>query len=90
MKLLIPFFMSLLMTSFADEWSRKDEDFSFVPGELRFYNRSSCAKRALLPTRSAFLLVDNVNIAKSVFRLSKRLGIDSKSTTDLGIQKFRY
>lgn len=90
MKLVILFILSLITSSFGAEWVRKQDDLNYIPGDLRYYNRSACAKRSLYPTKSVFMLVDNVNIAKSVFRLSKRLGLDSKATTDLGIKKFRY
>lgn len=79
-----------LPQAFGGDWARSEDDYIHVPGELNFYNRSACAKKALEPTRSVFLIVDNVNIAKSVFRLGKKLGKDTKTFTDLGIQKFRY
>lgn len=82
--------IQMMASSIAGDWARSDEDYSYISGEMNFYNRSACAKKALEPSQSIFLIVDNVNIAKSIYRLAKRRGMDTKTTTDLGIQKFRY
>jgi hypothetical protein len=80
----------LMSSALAGEWAGASLDYTHISGEMKFYNRSACAKKALDPTESVFLIVDNVNMAKSIYRLAKRQGMDTKTTTDLGIQKFRY
>ena len=74
----------------AAEWKRGEGDLKFTEGFINFSNRSSCARKSLEPTKSIFLLVDNVNIAKSAYRLAKLKGIDPVYTTDYAIEKFRY
>ena len=74
----------------ATEWKRGEGELKFTEGLVNFSNRSSCARKSLEPTKSIFLLVDNVNIAKSAYRLAKLKGIDPVYTTDYAIEKFRY
>ena len=74
----------------ASEWSITDEKLNFPQGRIEYSNRSSCAKKNQYPTRSVFLIVDNTNIARSVFRLAKRKKLNSVALTNLGVEKFRY
>ena len=85
--MLLLFFLPVAMPA---EWSQKEQDFKFAEGQIHFYNRSACAKKSQEPTTSVFLIVDNVNVAKSAFRLSKLQRLDSVQTTNYAIQKFRY
>ena len=83
-------FLSLPRQVIAADWAQTEETFKYVPGQIEYFNRSSCAKKSLEPTSSVFLIVDNVNIAKSVYRLAKMKKLDTVSATNLGIEKFRY
>jgi|GEM_PF-6138372 len=86
-------FLSLIHVStpaLAGRWANSEKDFNPVLGNIEFYNRSACAKKSLEPTRSVFLIIDNVNIAKSVYRLAKVRNLDTVATTNWGIEKFRY
>ena len=75
---------------FASEWSIKDEKLDFHHGTLEYSNRSACAKKNQSPTKSVFLMVDNTNIARSVFRLAKLKNLDTVTLTNLGVEKLRY
>lgn len=88
MKLLMLYF--LVTFAYAKEWSRKDQDFKTIDSIINFDNRSACAKKAKLPTESVFLMVDNVNMAKAVYRLAKLRGIDPVLTTNTAIDKFNH
>ncbi len=80
----------MMSSANAYEWKKSQDDFNFIKGKLTFHNRAACAKKSNDPARSVFLIVDNVNIAKSVYRLAKIKKIDPVITTDLAIDKFRY
>lgn len=56
---------------------------------LRFTNRASCAKDSRRPTESTFILVDNLNLGRSLLRLSKRIGKNGEFTKN-GVYRFRY
>jgi len=88
MKLIVLIF--LITTVHAEIWKREKEKFNFLSEDITFSNRAFCANRAAIPTDKVFLLVDNVNIAKAAFRLSKIKGFDAVQTTKFAVQKFRY
>jgi hypothetical protein len=83
-------FLLIMCSANARDWSKTESELKYIPGDLQFSNRSSCAKKSMTPTKSVFLIVDNVNIAKSVYRLAKMKQLDVVGTTNLGIEKFRY
>jgi hypothetical protein len=58
--------------------------------EIHLNNRASCALDSKLPTESAFLLINNMDVARSIYRLGKTRGEDTSKLTDLGIQTYRY
>lgn len=58
--------------------------------EIRLTNRSRCALDSKKPTESAFLLINNMDVARSVYRLAKSRGEDTNKLTKLGIQVYRY
>lgn len=72
------------------QWKDSASDFNFLSGKMEYFNRSSCAKKSLEPTTSVFAIVDNVNIAKSLYRLARTRGGDTTLITNQGIEKFRY
>ena len=86
MKLLMLYFFVTLLH--AKEWARKDLDFKTIDTMINFDNRASCATKAKLPTESVFLIVDNVNMAKAVYRLAKLRGMDPVKTTNTALDKF--
>lgn len=71
-------------------WKESSQPLRFLPNKLEFFNRSSCAKIALEPTASVFAIVDNVNVAKSLFRMARLAGKDTTLVTNAGIERFRY
>lgn len=74
-----------------DLWT-KTEDISndININNLDFSNRSRCALNSKLPTKSAFILIDNVNPAKSLHRFSSATNQESNEIIKLGVEKFRY
>jgi hypothetical protein len=58
--------------------------------EMRFTNRARCALDSKQPTDSAYLLINNMDIARSVYRLGKSRGEDTSKLTKMGIQVYRY
>lgn len=86
------FFLLLLFVMFANagEWKNSEHDFKFLKKKIYFNNRASCAKKSKLPATSVFLIVDNVNMAKAVYRIAKKRNMDTVATTDHAIEKFRY
>lgn len=83
--LMICFFISFAS---ASEWARRDEEFNTMDELIEFDNRASCAKKSNEPTKSVFLIVDNVNMAKSIYRLTKIKGMNSTQTINEAIFKF--
>lgn len=79
----------LIPKSFAKEWVRSEEEFKFLSNKLIYSNRSSCAKKSQLPTKSVFLIVDNMNIAKAAYRLAKIRGMPPLHVTDDAVRVFR-
>ena len=72
----------LMSSALAGEWAGASQDYTHIPGEMKFYNRSACTKKALDPTESVFLIVDNVNIAKSIYRLARFSTIQNLTLKD--------
>jgi len=58
--------------------------------DLRFTNRARCALDSGKPTDSAFVLVQNMEVAKGLYRLAKTTGNNSSDLTKMGIQVYRY
>lgn len=58
--------------------------------EIHFSNRASCAKDSKKPSKSSYILLSNVDIAKSVYRLALFRGDDVEVVTKQGIDRFRY
>lgn len=62
---------------------------SFELHKLEFSNRARCAADSEKPSESAFLMINNVDPARAVYRLALARGIDTRSTTKMGIDVFR-
>ncbi len=58
--------------------------------ELRFTNRARCALDSKKPSSSAFLLINNMDVARSIYRLAKSKGVDASELTQNGIKVYRY
>jgi hypothetical protein len=56
---------------------------------LRFSNRARCAADSKKPTDTAFMLINNVDPGKAIYRLAKLRGEDASSMTRNGIKVFR-
>lgn len=84
-------FLSLTVFAGSDfhYWDKglSELDLDMNPLELR--NRAGCAKDSLLPTKSAFLMLDNTTAAKAAYRLAKVTGQDSNQVTKDVIKSFR-
>src|SRR5574343_1127550 len=90
------FFVLTLLFSFfnlatAEDWKAPDINVpSFELNNLRFTNRARCALDSKKPTESVFLLVQNMEVAKGIYRMAKVTGNDSTELTKMGIQVYRY
>ncbi|MDD0853352.1 hypothetical protein HBN50_09600 [Halobacteriovorax sp. GB3] len=62
----------------------------FGINSLRFTNRAQCALDSKNPTRSAFVIVNNIDPGKAIYRLAKVTGRPVGETTKRGIELFRY
>ncbi|MFT6067857.1 MAG: hypothetical protein ACJAT2_001200 [Bacteriovoracaceae bacterium] len=73
------------------QW-KKGEHFSKVVGlnNMRFTNRARCALDSKKPTQSAFVMVTNIDAARSLYRLAKATNQDSSTVVKKGIRRFRY
>lgn len=58
--------------------------------EIRFSNRARCAIDSQKPTHSSFLLINNMDIARSLYRLAKARNEDATLLTQNGIRVYRY
>jgi len=58
--------------------------------EMRFTNRARCALDSQKPAHSAFLLINNMDIARSLYRLAKARNEDAATLTQNGIRVYRY
>lgn len=76
----------LILGTSANEFSTPQFDLH----ELEFSNRAKCAVESGKPTKSAFLMVSNVDAAKAIYRLAKFQGEDAGEMTKRGINRFRF
>lgn len=65
------------------------EIFDYRLEEINFSNRSRCAIESSRPATSTFLLLNNVDPARAVYRLALATGRDQRELTSLGIDTFR-
>ena len=63
---------------------------NFEERPLQLSNRAQCAVESKRPGQSAFLMLSNMEAAKSVYRLAKFRREDTDQLTKMGIDKFRY
>jgi len=74
-----------------NEWENIDINLSDLNvNNLRFTNRASCALDSKNPTESAFLLVNNMDAARGIYRLAKATGNDAKELLSVGVKVYRY
>ncbi len=97
MKFLINFlcfgliFSNQLLASEPVKWAMPDVLSSDLNiNELRFTNRARCALDSKKPTESAFILVQNMEVAKGLYRLAKATDNNSTDLTKMGISVYRY
>ncbi|MCT4642678.1 MAG: hypothetical protein N4A33_10330 [Bacteriovoracaceae bacterium] len=84
------FSLSCLSQS-VDLWNIKDNiSDELKVNDLKFTNRARCALDSKLPTKSAFVMIDNVNPAKAIHRFATNANLDIKKEVALSISKFRY
>ena len=58
--------------------------------ELRFSNKARCALDSKKPTDRVFLLINNMDVARSLYRLAKSRGEDASTLTQNGIKTYRF
>ena len=61
-----------------------------ITSDLRFTNRAQCALDSKLPSESSLVLLSNMDIGRSLYRLAKVRGEDTNAFTKLGLSKYRY
>ncbi len=87
------FFFSSFAFSFDDDWTKweKGEIHSkrIHLNPLRFTNRAQCALDSNKPSESIFLMINNVSVAKGLYRFFKMKGGDAEDLTKKGIFTFR-
>lgn len=85
------FISSILLytSSWGHEWKKTEGELKFSTRNIEFSNRAHCAKQSLMPTKSIYMLIDNVNIGKSLYRLAKRSEKDPKEFINYGLQVYR-
>ncbi len=80
-----------MFNSYAQDWVGAEINVPSVElNDLRFTNRARCALDSKKPTDSVFLLVQNMEVAKGIYRLAKNTGNSSSELTKMGIQVYRY
>lgn len=59
--------------------------------DLRFTNRAQCAIDSKAPTENALVLLSNMDVGRTLYRLAKARGErDTTEFTKLGLNKYRY
>jgi len=87
---LAPFFNGYA-ASRLEKWTLPDINVSDIEiNNLKFTNRARCALDSQKPTESAFVLIQNMKVAKGLYRLAKATGNNSSNLTRMGIQVYRY
>lgn len=72
-------------------WKRGDIEASYVKlNALRFSNRARCAADSQKPTRSFYVLIDSLNVAKGAYRLALATGQDRNIISRQAVERFRY
>lgn len=80
----------LLSISISASWKKPISADTFLNiNELQFKNRSSCAKESKRPTASAFVILNNIDIGKGMYRLAKFTGQNPKVIVTEGIIQYR-
>lgn len=79
-------FFTLFFIIFSAFTSAKDFDLN----PLRFTNRAQCALDSEMPADSVFLIVNNVDPGRAIYKLAKLTGSDPKTLTKNGVEVFRY
>lgn len=73
------------------DWKRGELDVPYLKlNALRFTNRARCAADAEKPTRSFYVLVDSLNVAKGAYRLALATGQDRNFVSRHAVERFRY
>jgi len=57
---------------------------------LKFTNRSRCALDSKLPSKSIFIMLDNIAVAKTVHRFATAVGLDENQEVNMAIERYRY
>jgi len=82
------------MQSFTSEfkaWEKGEINLPDLPlNDFEFSNRARCALKSREPATSAFVLLQNMDVARGMYRLALATGNDTSSLTRMGVQIFRY
>ena len=88
---LLPVFNSAYAWRGYQEWKNPVPNVQDLNiNNLRFTNRASCALDSKKPTESAFIIVNNMDAAKGIYRLAKATGNNTTELTEMGIKVYRY
>lgn len=80
-------FLTLFLIIFAESLFAAEDPLTL--NDLRFTNRARCAIDSEKPSDSAFILLNNMDIARAIYRLAKNRGENSTELTKKGIQVYR-
>ncbi len=98
MKNFLKIFLSIYILSLAtpavakdsSRWAKADLEVPHVNLQpMRFTNRSRCALDSKKPTTSLFLLVNNMDAGRSLYRLGKLTGQNTSELVTEGIKSYR-
>ncbi len=78
--------VSLFLGLFGSLNAAEDQ---LVLNDLRFTNRARCALDSEKPSESAFILLNNMDIARAIYRVAKNQNANSTELTKNGINKYR-
>jgi hypothetical protein len=73
------------------EWTKAAINSPIIDlNDIRFTNRAQCALDSKNPTESFFVLINNVDAARSLYRLGKATGTDTNDIVRGGVEVYRY
>jgi len=74
-----------------NRWKLGDKPSSHLKfNELSFTNRASCAEDSTKPSRSMFIIIDGLNVAKGAYKLAQDSGEKPEFLVPEAAYRFRY
>lgn len=87
LKILVLIFSAVLLIKVD---ASNDASLSAKLNPLKFSNRARCAEDSKKPAQSAFVLLNNYDLGKGIYRLGKATGQETSSFTKDGIRYYRH